>query len=409
MAQICDHYFHYSDYKASAGIDLNYEFNSTSVTNKFLDNFLFGNHIDSRDKQWMFAGLRPHNTFGADVEGGISFVTFPDTFVGNSNMGLFVKYNKYYHADLTFTRDLFELFFDGNERFAGKDADLGNSSLNVINYEQFQIGILTKFGDAKMKHTFGIGVSINNGIQNTRVDIKNGNLFTDTNAEYLDLSANYDIYQSDTSKHGTNAFKGFGTSANIYYSFITENDNIFDFELTDFGFIEWNRHSQQFSKDTAFHFEGINVHDILNIQGSIFDNANPDSVVNSYTFSDTTMRYTMMTPACLRISYLYNYSRFFRMEFSFKKKFFSHYDPYFLVKTQLIPNKNNVFSFDFSYGGYSSSNPVINHNGNFGIEYAHNFGRGMVMLVGTNYLNGFIYPYSTTGQGAFVTLKKYFL
>jgi len=409
MAQICDHYFQYNDYKASAGIDASYDFNSTSISNKFFDNFIFGNHITTQDKQWMFANLKPDNTFGADVEGGISFVTFPDTLAGSANMGLFVKYNKYYHADLTFSRDLFELFFDGNKHFAGQEADLSNSSLNVINYEQFQFGILTKFGNSQIKHTFGIGVSINNGYQNTRIDIKDGKLYTDNNAEYLDFSANYDIYRSDTSSGRSNAFKGFGTSANIYYSFITEQKNIFDFELTDFGFIEWNRHSQQFSKDTAFHFEGINVDDILNINGNIFDNANPDSVLNSYTYADTTMRYTMMTPACLKVSYLKNVSDKFRMEFCFKKKFFSHYDPLFMVKTEFLPNKNNIISFNVSYGGYSSADPRINHSGNFGIEYAHNFGKGMVLLAGTNYLNGFIYPYSTTGQGAFITLKKYFL
>ena len=409
IAQICDHYFQYNDYKASAGFDLSYDINSTSITNKFLNKFLFGDHIDAQNKQWMFAGLKPDNTFGADVEGGISFVTFPDTFAGSTNMGLFVKYNKYYHADLSFTRDLFELFFDGNERFAGQEADLSNSSLNLVNYEQLQLGILTKFGDDKIKHTFGIGVSLNNGYQNTRIDIKDGKIYTDVNAEYLDFSANYDIYRSDTSTGGSNALKGFGTSANIYYSFITEKKNIFDLELTDFGFITWNKNSQQFSRDTAFHFEGINVDDILNINGSIFDNANPDSVFNSYTYADTTMRYTMMTPACLKISYQYNFSEKTRMEFCFKKKFFSHYDPFFLVKAQWVPTKNNIISFNFSYGGYGSANPAVNHNGNFGLEYAHDFGKGMVMIAGTNYINGFIYPYSTTGQGAFITLKKYFL
>ncbi len=296
-AQVDDCYFQNNNNKTIAGLNGSYEFVSNSISKKFLNNYLFGSRIDSMSKQWMFAGLRPNNRLGGDIEGGLSYLTFPDTLLGFPDMGLFFKYNKYYHIDMSFTRDLAELLFDGNKRFAGSTAYLDNSSLNIINYEQLQVGILTKFGNDKTKQTFGIGVSLNNGYNNINIDIAKGSLYTDANAEYLDFAANYKVSRSSASK----AFNGIGSSMNIYYSIEGEKKNCFKFELTDLGFIRWNSQSQQFSKDTAIHFEGINVSDILNIQGNVFGNANADSIVHTYTYATTTKAYYMMTPAVLMI------------------------------------------------------------------------------------------------------------
>jgi len=407
-AQISDNYFRYENYKSVVEIDGSYEFNSNSITNKFLNNYLYGSHIDSLSKLWMFRELEQKNSFGSDYEGGLSFLFCPDTLFGETGMDIFIKYNMYNHVDISFSDDLFKLFFDGNKRYAGKTADLSHSSLNVLNYDQMQFGIQTKFGGDKIKHTFGVGLSINNGYKNTRINIKNGNIFTDANAEYIDFSADYEVSESDTSHTWLWTFKGLGTSVNLYYSFKTKKNNCFYFQITDFGFIRWNGQSRQFSKDTTIHFEGVNVTDILNVEGNIFKNSNTDSIVHSYIFPNTTRPYTMPTPACLKISYLYNFSEKIRTEFSVKQKFFVHYDPFFLLKAQYFPDKRNIISLNLCYGGYGGLNIREKHEINAGLEYLHDFGKGLILLAGSNYLNGFLFPYSITAQGAFISIKKYF-
>ena len=407
-AQISDNYFRNENYKAVVEIDGSYEFNSNSITNKFLNNYLYGSHIDSLSKLWMFRELKQKNSFGSDYESGLSFLFCPDTLFGETDMSIFIKYNMYNHVDISFSDDLFKLFFDGNKQFAGKTADLSHSSLNVLNYDQMQFGIQTKFGEGNIKHTFGIGVSINNGYQNTRINIKKGSHYTDVNAEYIDFSADYEGYRSDTSHNGTNAFKGMGSSVNLYYSFGTERKNMFYFEITNFGFIRWNKHSQQFVKDTAIHFDYVYVDDPLDIEGNIFGNSSPDSVVHTFTYADTTLAYTMLTPACVKVSYLYNISEKARFELSIKKKFFSNYDPFFMLKAQYLPGKRNIISLNLSYGGYGGLKIREKHEINAGLEYLHDFGKGFILLAGSNYLNGFLFPYSMTAQGAFLSIKKYF-
>jgi hypothetical protein len=96
------------------------------------------------------------------------------------------------------------------------------------------------------------------------------------------------------------------------------------------------------------------------------------------------------------------------MEFSLRKKFFVNYDPFFLVKLQYLPNKTNIFSLNVSYGGYGSADIYETHDFNYGLEYAHDFGNGLIIHAGGNFLNGYIYPYTTRAQGVFISIKKYF-
>jgi hypothetical protein len=216
------------------------------------------------------------------------------------------------------------------------------------------------------------------------------------------------VFRSDSSNKSA-VFKGIGTSVNIYYSFETPNKNTFQFELTNLGFIGWGRHAQQLSKDTSIHFTGVNVTDILNIQGNVFHNANADSILHAYTYSKKSSPYTTLTPACLKLSYTFKFLLKARMQFLIQKYFFSNYAPLFMVKVMYQPTKRNIVSLNFNYGGYQSDDITENHNVNTGLELAHDFGKGLIMIAGTNYLNGYLWQYSQTGQGVYFTIKKYFL
>ena len=132
-------------------------------------------------------------------------------------------------------------------------------------------------------------------------------MFTDANAEYIDLYANYEVYRSNAVSQNSNFFNGTGASINLYYSYKSAHKNIFNFSITELGFIRWNNRSQHFAKDTLIHFEGVPIHDILNIENPIFENANTDSIIQEYTYADTTTSYITPTPTSIHFSYLYNF------------------------------------------------------------------------------------------------------
>jgi hypothetical protein len=370
-----------------------------------MNTFLWQDNIDNTAKERMFNKLHKKNVIGFDLDEKISFLAFPDTFAGKTNKGIFISYENHNHIDIAATRDLVKLFFGGNKQFKGKTADIGNSSLNLLKYKQLQFGVISKFGNEKIQHSIGVGISFNDGIENTSVSIDHGSIFTAKDAEYIDVAAGYDIYLSDTS--GKKGSKGFGSSLNLYYSFQTQKNNHFDFSFTDLGFIQWNNNSRHLSKDTTLHFDGVTIDDPLNIEGNIFGDTNPDSILHAFTNADTSHSYFMLTPACFRISYLYNFSENFQLEGSVTKKLYVHYDPLWMLKAQYVCGKN-ILSLNLNYGGYTGGNPYESHIVNTGLEYIRCFGKGFILLAGTNFLNGFINPVTQTAQGAYVSIKKYF-
>ena len=405
-AQFDNNVFPQSNYKSCVEANSNIDFVSSSISNQFMNTFLWKDHIDSTTKQWMYNALKKNNVTGFDFDNTISCITFPDTFVGVSDIGVFASFGKHYHADINMTDDALRLFFGGNKQFKGATADIAQSSLNLVSYQQLMFGILTKFGQGSTHHKFGVGISINQGIKNIFMNIERGSLYTAPEAEYIDFSAEYEYYQSDTSNNWN--IKGMGTSLYFYYTFQTKENDRFNFQISNLGFIHWNKNSRKFANDTTIHFEGATITDPLNIEENIFENANVDSIKNSFLFYDEKESYYMMLPALVRISYLHNFSDKFSMELSATKKFYCHYQPFLLSKAQYYYNKNNMLSLNLSYGGYALNRSYVTHNINTGIEYVHQFKNNCSVQLGSNYINGLIYANSQTVQGVYVSLKKYF-
>jgi len=398
--------FEIPSYKSYIGLNAHYEISSSSISNHFVQQYLKGGYIDSLHKQWMFAGLKKTNYLGADYNGSFIY-SFNLDSTKSPTLHFFFKYNYYNHLDISFTNDLAKLYFDGNKQFAGQTAFFNKSSLQILTYDQYQLGFTKKMNHNNNIHTYGVGLGFNNGYNNTIIQFNEASLYTETNASYVNLAANYEVRRRNKDSLDKLFFKGVGASLNIYYSYKSKNNHIFNFQISELGFIQWDYKSQHISKDTLIHFEGVSIPDIFNIENPIFENMNTDSIIQEYTVSDSTQSYIIPTPASIYISYLHSFFEKTKVEISLLKKTHVHFDPLIQLKLQYFPNPKHLVSLNFSYGGYSSLDFASRYQIKTGITYAHLFKNGLLFNIGSDFLNGFLWRYSSTSQGAYISLKKY--
>ncbi|MFA6925150.1 MAG: hypothetical protein WC223_12970 [Bacteroidales bacterium] len=382
----------------------NTEINSNVISNEFINKALKGGYIDDILKNRISQQLLKNNILGGEMNSYLKLTLHNDSACG---LSYYLKVKNCNYLNMKFSKDLFNLSLYGNKMFEGKTADMGNSELNYLNYDQFSFGIISRYKADDLTYEFSIGLGVNLGRKSLNVDLRKGDLFTQSLGEYIDFNADYDVSVSDASRKSALSYSGFGTCVSFSYSIENRHNDIFSISFDNVGSIKWNKKSWFYYRpDTSFHFEGWEVPSFINMNSKIFESANIDSIINKYGYKNKTTRFITGLPSIFNISYLYKASNAVDFNFGIKYLINANYTPLYYLKTIISPNKYNLFSLVVSYGGYGNSNIFVNHEANFGLEFAHDFRKGLIFDVGSNYVNGLIFPRTTRGEGFYFAIKK---
>ncbi len=398
--------FENAKHNTSAGYNL--DINSTTITNEFVNSFLNNKPIDDPLKNRIEKELTDsNNRIGGEMSYYINFTHFPDTLFKAANLGYYVGFKYEMIGNANFSGDLFNLIFNGNREFAGKTADISNSGLNYLRYKQLNFGLIKKYYKNEFKQTISFGIGLNTGLEHLRISVDKGELFTAETGEYIDLNTKYSVYRSDSTtrkKTGTYGMN-ISISADFSYTIETPKKNIFQFSIDDIGYIKWRDSSWCFTKDTSMHFEGWEIDDILDINGSLFNGSSVDSIINKHFYDTKSYTYYSMLPVKINLSYFLNADSYYKFLFGIKHILYANYRPMIYIKGFLYPGKNNMLSANINYGGYGCFNIKQKHQINLGIEIGHSFNNGFIFIFGSNFINGFVYPRTTMGQGFYVMIQ----
>jgi hypothetical protein len=304
------------------------------------------------------------------------------------------------HFDASYSKDFYKVGFYGNASYAGKTANFNEFNLNLIRYQQLQIGLFSSKLDSAAR--WGIGISLLKGEQYASIYAKKAELFTSEDGQYIDFNTNIQAAQSDTSKKGMTAFNGIGASIDIYFEapFKTKiGDSKLTFSVADIGLIQFNSNTLYMNQDSLFHYTGFNVNSIYDLQDSTFSGLSQDSIINSIApFKKQKVNVTL--PSTLNLIYSTNLSSKFTLSEGIRYVFNGNYNLLVYVKANCFFNKHFALNATVGHGGY----------GNFcyGIGMYASINKGFNIYVGSNNLEGLIAPKKTAGQGAYISLIKNF-
>ena len=386
--------------KMRIGVVAEYGINSTAFTNQFVSKFYRGGYIDTDLKNLVLGRIRNTNRIGADVNSGVYIAIKPDSVFHNKYLSIFCSIRDRQHFDARFSKDFFKVGFYGNSQFAGEIANLNGFNLNLLRYQQLQIGLFSTKLDSSAH--WGIGVSFLKGEEYTSVLAKTAELFTSEDGQYIDFNTSLQVTQSDTSHKGLGAFNGYGASVDIYFEapFKTRLGNSkLRISVADVGLIRFNDKSLVLKQDSLFHFTGFKINSIYDLEDPTFKSASQDSIINTIApFQKQSFSVTL--PATLNLNFETQFSRRFYLTEGIRYVFNANYTLLAYIKSDFYIHPKVMISATFAYGGYGHFN--------YGLGVFANIGKGFLIYAGSNNVEGYIAPKKTSGQGAYISLVKNF-
>ena len=317
----------------SAGIRGEGLLNASQVDNAFLWAFLTGGFIENDVKDRILDRTADKHYSGGDLNSGV-FVNFPlqkFLFWDSTNFQSFVSISDRLHFDLAYTSDALKLALYGNKSFAGSTANLDGALLNSFRYQQLQWGLFHQ-GE---KMNWGLGLSLINGEDYFGIDVDRLRLFTSEIGDSLHLTTKGTFLQSDTNNTSLLSQNGIGFGVDLFFEkeiTLPLPDNFgattVQLEVRDLGMIGWNSSSIEGKMDTAFDYTGIVLEDIFDINDSILNNSNPDTIWDDLQNNIRSKAYSTPLPATIAFSVQQKISQKSTVSLGFQQRLWAQSRPY---------------------------------------------------------------------------------
>jgi len=399
LGQVYNNFFQDTTKRVSIDLKATYTLGSNFLNNEFLNQFVFGGKIEQNLKDKMYKKLSSRNFAGGDLNYHLNVEIPIDTFFRKTNLSLIVGIENVDHIDASFTKDAFKFAFDGNKQFAGKTAEVGGTNFNSYTYQQINFGVISHKKKKGRVAREGFVVSLIKAQAHEAITVPRGSIFTEQLGKEFIVDINYEYNSSDTAKTGMMAFNGYGISTDLFTEFFLKNGDKIHLAANDLGFIVFNNHSIDQLADSTFHFEGVEINNIFDLNDSLLASISKDSIINSITTTKKA-NYSIALPTAFNIGYTKYFNQRWKLEVGIYYKVLSNYFPLIYTNTYYYFNESLAVKGHLSYGGYGRVNT--------GLALAKSIQNYFNIFVGTNNIEAFISSGISHANSGFVGIKAYF-
>lgn len=374
-------------------VDGSFDIGSNAVKTKFFNSFYSGKFIDTDLKDKTYKSLKNNNRIGFDVTYRLQIAQMPDSV---KSWGYYASLNNVIHADAGFKGDLFRLAFSGNSDYAGQTMELGKSDFQFLSYRQVKAGFIK----GSNKSTWGLGLSFIKGESYLGASLDKGELFTETDGLYLDITSQLTLQRSDTGDVKFSDMVGWGAGLDFLYSAQLNDKSKLNIEVSDLGFISWSDKSVKIENDTTLHFEGIEIDNLIDLGDSLFTGFTTDSLLDTLGAHSSSGAFSTVVPGYIHLNYITQLKDNLALNAGIAQRLKANFFPYIYVGTNVKLGERVTFTNRLSYGGYASLG--------VGVGMRFDIGKFMRFEVNSNHIEGYLIPGATTAQGVSVNLMGRF-
>lgn len=164
----------------------------------------------------------------------------------------------------SYTKDLAQLALYGNATLTGENLSLAPFNTSYYRYSELAVGF-------RFHEHFHLSTSAILGHQFASIQTNTADFYTAENGSYIDYDLSLEAHYTDTSFADIFENRGLGAALGLFYEQEKE-DVLIRLSASDIGFIRWDEGCTNLHIDTAYHFEGIALDDLLNFNQEIVEN-----------------------------------------------------------------------------------------------------------------------------------------
>lgn len=397
IAQYNSEFLNFEKTGRSISVNGEFELGSSAIQNSFINKYIYGGYIDQNMKDAADKKMKLYNVFGTNINYDVS------AFFGrNPKYSYLIGYKDQQIVNATFTKDLYELAYYGNQPYLGQTKSFAGSNLNSLRFQELKLGFIWHKIDTTAK--IGASVSILRGQQLFYIKANdNSSLYTNYNGTELLFNSNFSMALGDTTnRKNPLAFSGIGASADIFfetpYKSSIGRSSVLTVNVNNLGFLHWFDQSIQYSSDSTFRFSGYHINNIKDLSDSTLKNISKDTIVRRATNARHQSFNTNIPTNLLLINKII-FTNKFSQSFGFRYVFHANYRPYLFIESDYAFTSKINMSLHVGYGGYSKIN--------VGLAFVYS-SKWWFFKIGSNSLQGYIAPAHTYGQGAFFSVARKF-
>ena len=365
----------------------NFQYESNSLNNSFLNHMLYGGKISNNIKSEWINSAYINNIIFLDISNKLSYkYHFKKNTLGFSISDINI-------LNANFTDDLLRLTLQGNFQSQGETLNFTKTSIRVDRYQQYKITYSRNIKNINLNG----GVSYLSGNHHLSYIIEKGSLYTAPFGSYLDIEYSMHAFATDTSDFSAFTNNGNGIAMDFGVDFKMEKYKM-HFSIINLGFINWNKSSIITAVDSTFNFQGIEVDDIFNFNDSILE---ANNFIDDITKTNNNS-FKSYVPATLHIALSvqkdYKYLKNYTLGIIAKWQPYmdnkplsiakihqgineSNFTPLYYVNSKFYLN-NFLIKPTLSYGGYSQSLKINDPSIGFSISK----GKKYIFTIGTFHL-----------------------
>lgn len=393
-AQYNSNFLNYSRSGRSVSLNLDFEAGSNAINSAMMNKLVLGGEIDKELKDQSAKKLRAYNNFGINLNYDVNAF-----FKGNSKFDFLIGIKNQELTNGYFTRDFYNLLFYGNTAYKGKTADLNNCNFNALRFQEVKFGAIMNKVDSTGK--IGVSVSFLKGEQLFYLNTgDNANLYTSSDGSEIIWNSNFSLALSDTGNKRIGSFNGIGASADLFFETTYKSKigkrSVLIVNANNIGFIYWRNQSVQYQSDSIYKYSGYTVTNFNDLRDTVLGDISRDSIVNQL-INNYSSNFNVNIPTnLLIINKIYFGKEAFSFSFGFRHIFNANYIPYVFIEPE-YRYKNVTFGLHTGYGGYVRLNVGVSATCNL---------QNWFFRLGSNSLQGFMFPNKFSGQGLYVTIAK---
>jgi hypothetical protein len=211
-----------------------------------------------------------HNIYGiSELQFSANYLYLPFADTSKSPLGFFASVSTGFIRALNFTPDVYKLIMLGNKSLAGQEATFNNSRFYMCDFQKLSLGFSLRLPSERGDAFAVIYAGPVKGQRYMEFESAESSLYTSETGEVLDLQANATWYSSDQSKRSNSDFAGNGFAAGAMLHINDQVSGYWIFARADnIGSINWKHSSTRTYIDTTYHFSGIEITNILNLDST---------------------------------------------------------------------------------------------------------------------------------------------